>query len=72
MQPFLFSKLELTDDDDAVCTDENALKSLGSISLKYRRVNNLRASVNPAQYSSASTKKFHEKAKKAQLSHQAG
>ena len=71
MQPLLFAKLELTDDDDAACTDENALKNLGSISVKYRRVTNVRDYKGTSQYRSGTTKKFHEKAKKAQLSHQA-
>ncbi|GAA5844723.1 hypothetical protein JCM5353_005837 [Sporobolomyces roseus] len=75
IQPLIFSKLELTDDDDLACNDEEALKALGTVQVVYRRINNVRTCANPevanSKYSSAQTQRFHEKAKKAQVSHQA-
>jgi len=64
----------LTDDEDQACSDENLIKNLGTIALKYRRA------VVTQQYSgdtySGTAAAFgqaaiHERMKKAQLSHQA-
>ncbi|GAA5856701.1 hypothetical protein JCM5353_004749 [Sporobolomyces roseus] len=70
-QPFSFGKLRLTDDDDTACHDEHALKNLGTIKLMYRRIKNVRNCQAGNYNSSTQPKSFHEKAKKAQLSHQA-
>jgi len=61
----------LTDDDGIVCTDEHTVESLGSIKLVYHRISNIREYSTGEKFGSASTKQFDEKAKNAQLSHQA-
>jgi len=65
--------LKTTDDDDEASTDENLIKNLGTISLKYRRArigqNGSGAAFTPTANVGQSS--IHEKAKKAALSHQA-
>ncbi|GAA5947311.1 hypothetical protein JCM3765_001620 [Sporobolomyces pararoseus] len=70
-QPFLFSKLRTTDSDELACEDEQVVKNLGTIQLRYQRVKNVRQATAPSTYDAVEPKVFHEKAKKAQLSHQA-
>jgi hypothetical protein len=70
--PFLFSKLETTDEDDLACADETILKALGSIRLEYQSVHNLRLFEGTKVYSQALPAPIHEQSKKAVLSHRAG
>ncbi|GAA5947383.1 hypothetical protein JCM3765_001651 [Sporobolomyces pararoseus] len=70
-RPFLFGTLKTTDLDEEACTDEQVVKNLGTIQLRYFRAENIRPKTTPAIYQYAGTKAIHEKAKKAQLSHQA-
>ncbi|GAA6006373.1 hypothetical protein JCM11491_004932 [Sporobolomyces phaffii] len=72
-RPFLFSKLETTDDDDHACSDENVVKNPGTIQVKYMRVRNIQRTKESAtrRYAEVETKPIHEQSKKAQLSHQA-
>lgn len=70
--PFLFSKLETTDEDDLACADEPILKALGTVRLEYQSVHNLRLSESAKVYSQALPAPIHEQSKKAVLSHQAG
>ncbi|GAA5947440.1 hypothetical protein JCM3765_001678 [Sporobolomyces pararoseus] len=70
-QPFLFGKLKTTDLDEEACTDERVVKNLGTIQLRYCRAKNRRSLTTPISHQVAETKAIHERAKKAQLSHQA-
>ncbi|GAA6026765.1 hypothetical protein JCM8097_005846 [Rhodosporidiobolus ruineniae] len=73
--PFLFQPLQVTADDDDACTDENIIRGLGSLRLKYHRVTDFHdsSSLNDFAKSKPSTSKLiHESSKKATLSHQAG
>ncbi|BGP14102.1 hypothetical protein JCM10213_002399 [Rhodosporidiobolus nylandii] len=71
LRPFLFSQLQTTDDDDVACTDEQIVKGLGSLQLRFLRVTNVRSGskYRPRVVESA---RIHEQSKKAALSHQAG
>ncbi|GAA5980833.1 hypothetical protein JCM5350_003724 [Sporobolomyces pararoseus] len=70
-QPFLFSKLKTTDSDDLACTDEQVVKNLGTIQLRYCRIRDVRLSTAVYKPQAVEPKMIHEKAKKAQLSHRA-
>ncbi|GAA5983152.1 hypothetical protein JCM5350_007898 [Sporobolomyces pararoseus] len=69
-QPYLFGKLKTTDSDELACTDEQVVKNLGTLQLRYCRIKNAKPST-ATKFQPAETKTIHEKAKKAQLSHQA-
>ncbi|GAA5892759.1 uncharacterized protein JCM6883_007463 [Sporobolomyces salmoneus] len=70
-RPFLFSKLATTDSEDLACNDEQVIKNLGTLQLDCRRATNLRQSTKKSVYKPREASLIHEKAKKAQLSHQA-
>lgn len=72
-RPLVFSALQLTDDDDQACQDENFVKNLGKISLAFYRVKNVRReNVNErSDKSFDAARPTHEQAKKAfAVSHQ--
>ncbi|GAA6026773.1 hypothetical protein JCM8097_005850 [Rhodosporidiobolus ruineniae] len=69
--PFLFTKLTMTDNDQNACKDEDVIKGIGSVQLRYWRVENLRTS-SSSTFTSSQTKPIHERSKKATLSHMAG
>ncbi|BGP38175.1 hypothetical protein JCM10450v2_002112 [Rhodotorula kratochvilovae] len=71
IRPFRFSKLQLTDDDGRACSDEQVVKNIGTVQLKYSRVDNVR-STDAFTAHAARVPTIHEKTKKAQLSHQVG
>ncbi|GAA5947347.1 hypothetical protein JCM3765_001634 [Sporobolomyces pararoseus] len=71
LQPFLFSKFKTTDSDELACTDEQVVKNLGTIQLRYHRIKNVRSWTGPSTFDAVEPKAIHEKVKKAQLSHQA-
>ncbi|GAA5909539.1 uncharacterized protein JCM6883_003981 [Sporobolomyces salmoneus] len=68
--PFLFSKLVTTDSDALACSDEQIIKNLGTLQLRYIRATNVRPCVKPV-FENGKASLIHERAKKAQLSHQA-
>ncbi|GAA5989148.1 hypothetical protein JCM5350_005101 [Sporobolomyces pararoseus] len=70
-QPFVFSKLKTTDSGEIACTDEEVVKNLGTMQLRYCRIKDVRPSTAPFKPQVVEPKMIHEKAKKAQLSHQA-
>ncbi|GAA5993324.1 hypothetical protein JCM5350_001565 [Sporobolomyces pararoseus] len=71
-QPFLFSKLQTTDLDELACTNEQVVKNLGTIQLRYFRIKILKPSTRSFKPKHTEPEpKIHERAKKAQLSHQA-
>ncbi|GJN88346.1 hypothetical protein Rhopal_001311-T1 [Rhodotorula paludigena] len=70
IRPFLFGRVQLTDKDDEACNDETVIKGLGSITMKYIRVQNVRKATTGHHFTPAKTPTVHERAKKAQLSHQ--
>ncbi|GAA5900255.1 uncharacterized protein JCM6883_002787 [Sporobolomyces salmoneus] len=70
MQPFFFSKLLTTDSEDLACSDENLVKNLGALQLRYRRVTKIQTS-SAVFHKPGKAILIHEQAKKAQLSHQA-
>ncbi|GAA5829666.1 hypothetical protein JCM11251_000242 [Rhodosporidiobolus azoricus] len=69
--PFLFAPLATTDDDELACSDENFIKGLGSIQIKYHRVNNVHSSERPPPAAHSNPGPVHEHSKKAAVSHQA-
>ncbi|BGP38178.1 hypothetical protein JCM10449v2_002107 [Rhodotorula kratochvilovae] len=71
MRPFEFNPLQLTDNDELACFDERVVKNIGTIQIKYMRVKNLR-STDTFKPKAGQMPSIHEKAKKAQLSHQVG
>ncbi|GAA6062246.1 hypothetical protein JCM10212_001760 [Sporobolomyces blumeae] len=72
LQPFLFGKLESTDDDNEACPDEHRIKAVGTIGVKYVRIENIRRYAGTSTYLvPTAPAKIHEKSKKARLSHQA-
>jgi len=70
LHPFIFSKLQVTDNDALACTEEHVLDNLGSIKIVYRRITNVHLSGESPRLNPISTKQFDEKTKKAQFSHQ--
>lgn len=70
IRPFLFGRVQLTDKDDEACNDETVIKGLGSITMKYIRVQNVRKTTTGHHFTPAKTQTVHERAKKAKLSHQ--
>ncbi|BGP38179.1 hypothetical protein JCM10450v2_002116 [Rhodotorula kratochvilovae] len=71
VRPFKFNSLQITDNDDLACSDERVVKNIGTIQIKYMRVKNLR-STDTFTPKAGHMPSIHEKAKKAQLSHQVG
>ena len=71
MQPFRFEKIQLTDDEGITCKDEKTLQSLGTVEVSYHYVSNVRAGERLDVEEDQHGNVFDEKAKKAQLSHQA-
>ena len=75
MLPFVFGKPTLTDDALVACGDEAIIKNLGTIQLKFIRVDRQsHASHLPKvkrSYHSRDTPVLNENSKKALLSHQA-
>ncbi|GAA5983126.1 hypothetical protein JCM5350_007886 [Sporobolomyces pararoseus] len=71
-QPFLFSKLQTTDSDELACTKEEVVKNLGTIQLRYSRIKNIKPFNQTFKPKHTEPEPMiHERAKKAQLSHQA-
>ncbi|BGP38174.1 hypothetical protein JCM10450v2_002111 [Rhodotorula kratochvilovae] len=71
IRPFEFNSLQVTDNDDLACSDERVVKNIGTIQIKYMRVKNPR-STDTFKPKAGQMPSIHEKAKKAQLSHQVG
>ncbi|GAA5971508.1 hypothetical protein JCM11641_000618 [Rhodosporidiobolus odoratus] len=69
--PFHFAKLQTTDDDENACKDEQVVKNIGTVQLRYWRVKNVRT-VKTSVKAAVQAKPVHERSKKAALSHQAG
>ncbi|GAA5999360.1 uncharacterized protein JCM10292_001232 [Rhodotorula paludigena] len=69
IRPFLFGRVQLTDKDDEACNDETVIIGLGSITMKYMRVQNVRKDTTEHHHAPAKTQTVHERAKKAKLSH---
>ena len=70
-KPFLFGKLATTDSDEAACQDEQIIKNLGTLQLRYLRVIHNGRWPSKHKFEVPQARVIHEKAKKAQLSHQA-
>ncbi|KAF8577789.1 hypothetical protein K439DRAFT_528578 [Ramaria rubella] len=62
--PFLFSRLELTDDDSAI-SNASRLQDLGIIRIDTRRVAALHGQASECNFSSLANEPVHEKSKKA-------
>ncbi|KAI5477501.1 hypothetical protein MNV49_006286 [Pseudohyphozyma bogoriensis] len=71
-RPFLFNKLNLTDDQDLATTDETTIKQLGTIQVRIQRVSSFWELADSRYGDAPAAKMIHEKQKKAMLSHQAG
>ncbi|KAM0791133.1 hypothetical protein ACM66B_005619 [Microbotryomycetes sp. NB124-2] len=74
LQPLLFTKLSLTDNDELASQSEDFVRNVGSIQLRYRRIKDYVPSTRPSTFVQPAfqQRSLHEANKKAKLSHQAG
>ncbi|GAA5826951.1 hypothetical protein JCM11251_002177 [Rhodosporidiobolus azoricus] len=72
VRPFMFAKLNLTDDADLATADEHAVKNLGTIQIELYRVHVVGTEYKQEIFKEAKQHTFDERSKKATLSHQAG
>ncbi|GAA5971503.1 hypothetical protein JCM11641_000617 [Rhodosporidiobolus odoratus] len=69
LRPFAFGNLALTDEGDEACTNEQVLKSIGTIQLRYMRIRNLEYNQPKNEKLTPTLEPLHERAKKVALSH---